>query len=341
MKKYTFAIVGALGNVGSVMREIMEESLLPIGDLILMDIPENEGQMVKWRDRHITIVTAQPEAFHGVEIALFSAGSAAALELAPKAVKCGCICIDNSTAFRMDPEHPLVIPEVNPEALDNHKGIIANPNCSTIQMLVALKPIHDKYTIKRVVVSTYQAVSGTGQAAVQELEDQVRAFADGSEMPVSVYPYQIAFNALPHIDVFEENGYTKEEMKMIKETHKILDPEIQITATTVRIPVVSGHSESVNIETVKQFEITDVKTLMANSPGIVLEDDPANNVYPLALNADGKDPVYVGRIRRDESIENGINLWCVSDNLRKGAALNTIQIAEELIRRDLVRIPGA
>lgn len=341
MKKYTFAVVGALGNVGSVMREILEASSLPIADLVLMDIPENEGQVVTWRDRKISIVTARPEAFEGVDIALFSAGGAASLELAPEAVKRGCVCIDNSNAFRMDPEHPLVIPEVNPEALEDHKGIIANPNCSTIQMLVALKPIHDEYNIKRVVVSTYQAVSGSGQAAVVELENQVRAFADRSDMPISVYPHQIAFNALPHIDEFQENGYTKEEMKMVKETHKILDPDIRVTATTVRIPVVSGHSESVNIETEKQFIIADIKVLMENSPGIVLEDDPVHDIYPLALNADGKDPVYVGRIRRDESIENGINLWCVSDNLRKGAALNTIQIAEELIRRDLVRIPDA
>jgi len=268
-----------------------------------------------------------------------SAGADASLELSPEAVKRGCVVIDNSTAFRMVPEHPLVIPEVNADALENHRGIIANPNCSTIQMLVALKPIHDNYRIKRVIVSTYQAVSGSGQAAVDELQKQTHAFANGEDIRSSVYPHQIAFNILPHIDVFLQNGYSKEEMKMILETAKILDPEIKITATTVRVPVKTGHSESLNIETEKHFEVEDVKTLMAASPGIELEDDPENNVYPLAINAAGKDAVFVGRIRRDFSTENALNMWCVSDNLRKGAALNTVQIAEELVKRDLVRVP--
>jgi aspartate-semialdehyde dehydrogenase len=239
----------------------------------------------------------------------------------------------------MDPEHPLVIPEVNADALADHKGIVANPNCSTIQMLVALKPLHDKYGIKRVVVSTYQAVSGTGQAAVQELEDQTRAFARGEKPKASVYPHQIAFNALPHIDSFTENGYTKEEMKMILETAKILDPEIRVTTTTVRMPVVTGHSESINVEFHKSYELADVVKLFENAPGIEVQDDPENNVYPLPLYAQGKDPVYVGRIRRDFSTDNAINFWCVSDNLRNGAALNNVQIAGVLIARDLVRVP--
>ena len=338
MKKYTFAVVGALGNVGTEMRGILETSELPIGNLVLMDVSQNAGKKVNWRDADYSVIEAKPEAFDGVDIAIMSAGAEASLELSPEAVKRGCVVIDNSTAFRMAPEHPLVIPEVNADALENHQGIIANPNCSTIQMLVALKPIHDKYTVKRVIVSTYQAVSGSGQAAVEELHCQTHAFANGEEMLASVYPHQIAFNVLPHIDVFLENGYSKEEMKMILETAKILDPEIKMTSTTVRVPVATSHSESLNIETEKAFEV-DIKTLLAASPGIVLEDDPENNVYPLAINAAGKDAVFVGRIRRDFSADNALNMWCVSDNLRKGAALNTVQIAEELVKRDLVRVP--
>ena len=339
MKKYTFAVVGALGNVGTEMRGILETSELPIGNLVLMDVSQNAGKKVNWRDADYSVIEAKPEAFDGVDIAIMSAGAEASLELSPEAVKRGCVVIDNSTAFRMAPEHPLVIPEVNADALENHQGIIANPNCSTIQMLVALKPIHDKYTVKRVIVSTYQAVSGSGQAAVEELHCQTHAFANGEEMLASVYPHQIAFNVLPHIDVFLENGYSKEEMKMILETAKILDPEIKITATTVRVPVTTGHSESLNIETEKAFEVEDIKTLMEASPGIELEDDPGNNVYPLAINAAGKNAVFVGRIRRDFSTDNALNMWCVSDNLRKGAALNTVQIAEELVKRNLVRVP--
>ena len=339
MKKYNFAVVGALGNVGTEMRGILETSELPIGNLLLLDLVKNAGKNVNWRGGNYTVAEAKAEAFAGIDIVIMSAGAEASLELSPKAVKKGCVVIDNSTAFRMSQEHPLVIPEVNADALENHQGIIANPNCSTIQMLVALKPIHDTYKIKRVIVNTYQAVSGSGQAAVEELQNQARSFVTGEEMIVAVYPHQIAFNVLPHIDVFQENGYSKEEMKMIMETAKILDPKIKITATTVRVPVATGHSESLNIETEKAFEVEDIKTMMAASPGIKLEDDPRNNVYPLAINVAGKDAVFVGRIRRDFSAENALNLWCVSDNLRKGAALNTIQIAEELVKRDLVRVP--
>ena len=316
MKKYTFAVVGALGNVGTEMRNIMETSDLPIGNLILMDLAQNAAKKVSWRSNEYTVIEAKAESFTGVDIAIMSAGADASLELSPEAVKRGCVVIDNSTAFRMAPEHPLVILEVNVDALENHRGIIANPNCSTIQMLVVLKPIHDKYCIKRVIVSTYQAVSGSGQAAVEELRNQTRAFVNGEEMQASVYPHQIAFNVLPQIDVFLENGYSNEEMKMILETAKILDPKIKMTATTVRVPVMTGHSESLNIETEKPFEVEEIKTLMEESPGIVLQDDPGKNVYPLAINAAGKDAVFVGRIRRDFSAENTLNMWCASDNLR-------------------------
>ena len=339
MKKYTIAVVGALGNVGTEILDILEKSELTVGNLVLMDIAQNTGKIVRWRETDCAVIEAKPEAFEGVDIAIMSAGAEASLELSPEAVKFGCVVIDNSTAFRMVPDHPLVIPEVNIDSLENHQGIIANPNCSTIQMLVALKPIHDNYRIKRVIVSTYQAVSGSGQAAVDELQKQAHAFANGKEMLAEVYPHQIAFNILPHIDLFLENGYSKEEMKMILETAKILDPQIKITATTVRVPVTTGHSESLNIETEKSFEIEEIKKLLAASPGIELEDDPENNVYPLVLNAAGKDAVFVGRIRRDFSTDNALNMWCVSDNLRKGAALNTVQIAEELVKRDLVRVP--
>ena len=338
MKKYTFAVVGALGNVGTEMRNILETSDLPIGNLILMDLAQNAAKKVSWRSNEYTVIEAKAESFTGVDIAIMSAGAGASLELSPEAVKRGCVVIDNSTAFRMAPEHPLVILEVNADALENHRGIIANPNCSTIQMLVVLKPIHDKYCIKRVIVNTYQAVSGSGQAAVEELRNQIRAFTNGEEMLASVYPHQIAFNVLPQIDVFLESGYSKEEMKMILETAKILDPKIKITATTVRVPVMTGHSESLNIETEKPFEVEEIKTLMEESPGIVLQDDPGKNVYPLAINAAGKDAVFVGRIRRDFSAENTLNMWCASDNLRKGAALNTIQIAQEIVKRNLVRV---
>ena len=338
MIKYTFAVVGALGNVGTEMRNILETSDLPIGNLILMDLAQNAAKKVSWRSNEYTVIEAKAESFTGVDIAIMSAGAGASLELSPEAVKRGCVVIDNSTAFRMAPEHPLVILEVNADALENHRGIISNPNCSTIQMLVVLKPIHDKYCIKRVIVNTYQAVSGSGQAAVEELRSQIRAFANGEEMLASVYPHQIAFNVLPQIDVFLESGYSKEEMKMILETAKILDPKIKMTATTVRVPVMTGHSESLNIETEKSFEVEEIKTLMEESPGIVLQDDPGKNVYPLAINAAGKDAVFVGRIRRDFSAENTLNMWCASDNLRKGAALNTIQIAQEIVKRNLVRV---
>jgi aspartate-semialdehyde dehydrogenase len=271
--------------------------------------------------------------FKGVEIGLFSAGGSVSQKFAPIAAESGCVVIDNTSAFRMDPDVPLVVPEVNPHAIKDYKkrGIIANPNCSTIQMVVALKPLHDAARIKRIVVSTYQAVSGTGKKAIAELEGQVTAIYNNKEITHSVYPHQIAFNCLPHIDVFVDNGYTKEEMKMINETKKIMeDDSIQVTATAVRVPVFYGHSEAVNVEFEREITPDEARKLLSKAPGVIVADDPAKNIYPLAIYAAGKDATFVGRIRKDESIANALNLWVVSDNIRKGAALNAVQIAEIL-----------
>ena len=274
----------------------------------------------------------------GTNFALFSAGGGTSETFAPFAAKDGCVVVDNSSAWRMDPQVPLVVPEVNPHAIAQHsnKGIIANPNCSTIQMVQALNPIHKSYGIKRIVVSTYQAVSGTGKKAIDELFDQTRAIINFLDYEKSVYPHRIAFNCLPHIDTFLDNGYTKEEMKMVNETRKILeDDSIGVTATTVRIPVFYGHSESVNIETVNPASAADVRALLEKTPGIEVRDDPANNLYPLAIDAAGQDLTLVGRIRDDESIPNGVNMWIVADNIRKGAATNAVQIARVLGREYL------
>ncbi len=267
-----------------------------------------------------------------MDIALFSAGAERSLEFAPSAVTSGAVVIDNSSAFRMGPKVPLVVPEINAHAIAGHAGIIANPNCSTIGMVMALKPIHDAVRIKRIVVTTFQSVSGTGKEAIDELAGQTVALLNFRDIETKVYPHQIAFNCLPHIDAFLENGYTKEEMKMVNETRKILEDEsIGVTATTVRVPVFRCHSESVNIETEKKISANEVRALLSSAPGVIVYDDPKKNLYPLAIDTAGKDEVYVGRIREDESIPNGINLWVVSDNLRKGAALNAVQIAEHLI----------
>jgi aspartate-semialdehyde dehydrogenase len=273
--------------------------------------------------------------FKGIDIALFSAGGATSEKFAPAAAKDGCIVIDNSSAWRMDPQVPLVVPEVNPHAVAQYKrkGIIANPNCSTIQMVVALNPIHRKYGIQRIVVSTYQSVSGTGKKAIDELFNQTRSMINFLQVERSVYPHRIAFNCLPHIDKFLENGYTKEEMKMVNETRKIMeDPNIGVTATTVRVPVFFGHSEAVNVETRKPCPPDEVRKLLASSPGVKVVDDPERNLYPLAIDAAGQDLTWVGRIRRDESVENGINMWIVADNIRKGAATNAVQIAQVLAK---------
>ncbi|MEW9123157.1 MAG: aspartate-semialdehyde dehydrogenase [Thermotaleaceae bacterium] len=337
MKKYSIAVVGALGAVGREMTKTLEERNFPINKIKLLDIPVNAGKELTFQGETVLVESAEKGAFIDVDIALFSAGGEASLKLAPIAAAEGAVVIDNSSAWRMDNSVPLVIPEVNPDDLKWHKGIIANPNCSTIQMLVALKPIHDLFQIKRIVVSTYQAVSGTGQKAIDELNQQIEDYVAGNAIKNAVYPYPIAFNALPHIDVFLENGYTKEEMKMVNETKKMLDNNILVSATTVRIPVFRSHSESINVETKKPFTLEEIFHALENAPGVKIMDNIEILEYPLALSAEGKDEVFVGRIRKDFSIDNGLNLWVVSDNLRKGAALNAVQIAETLISRNLLQ----
>jgi len=329
---YVVAVVGATGAVGVEMVSILEERDFPVSELKLYASERSVGKEVEFKGEKVLVEQLARDSFKGVDIALFSAGASRSLEFAPIAAADGCVVIDNSSAWRMDDDCPLVVPEVNSHHLKEiPKGIIANPNCSTIQMLVALKPLHDAAKIKRIVVTTFQSVSGTGKKAIDELMDQTVALLSFKEAPMNVYPHQIAFNCLPHIDVFLDNGYTKEEMKMVKETHKMLDPNIRVTATTVRVPVFRCHSESINIETEKKLTATEARDILSKAPGIVVMDDPANNVYPLAIDVAGKDDTYVGRIREDESIENGLNLWVVADNLRKGAALNAVQIAETLI----------
>ncbi|MCX8012916.1 MAG: aspartate-semialdehyde dehydrogenase [Rectinema sp.] len=336
MQQFRVAVVGALGAVGTEMIKTLEQRRFPVSALIPIDMPELAGRRVRYRGEEVTVRGAGKGAFTDVDIALFSAGAEASLELAPIAVAEGAVVIDNSSAWRMDPQVPLVVPEVNPQALEGHKGLIANPNCSTIQMVVALKPIHDAYRIKRIVVATYQAVSGAGTPAIEELKEQAREYVAGRRLEARVFPKQILFNAIPHIDVFQENGYTKEEMKMVHETHKILDPGIAVSPTAVRVGVFRGHSESVNVETEKGFSLDEVRKLLEKAPGVVVMDNPERKEYPTALDADGQDAVYVGRLRIDPTVPHGLNMWVVSDNLRKGAALNAVQIAEELVKRQLV-----
>ncbi len=334
-EKYNVAVAGATGAVGNAMIEILEERNFSVGNLLLLASERSEGKLLKFHGESIAVRTLTHDSFEGIDIALFSAGSERSKEFAPSAVKAGAVVVDNSSAFRMQDEVPLVVPEVNPEKIIEHHGIIANPNCSTIQMVVALKPIYDKVGIKRIVVSTYQAVSGSGKKAIEELSIQTKDVLNFKPVICSVYPYQIAFNCLPHIDAFLENGYTKEEVKMIDETKKIMgDEAICVTATTVRVPVYSGHSESVNIETKDKISGEEVKKLLSNAPSIKVLDNPEKSEYPVAIQAAGKDEVFVGRIREDNSIEKGINLWIVSDNIRKGAALNAVQIAECLTGSD-------
>ncbi|MFA4911174.1 MAG: aspartate-semialdehyde dehydrogenase [Desulfobacteria bacterium] len=334
-EKYSVAVVGATGAVGNQMIKIMEERKFPVGKIKLLASSRSAGFSVEFYNKDIKVEILDEDSFKDIDIGLFSAGGTVSEKFAPVAASAGCIVVDNTSAFRMDSQVPLVVPEVNPHAIAQYrnKGIIANPNCSTIQMVVALKPIHDVAGIKRIVVSTYQAVSGTGKKAIAELQDQTRAILNFQDVECKVYPHQIAFNCLPHIDVFLENAYTKEEMKMVNETRKILeDDSIRITATTVRVPVFYGHSESVNIETEKKITADEVRKLLSQAPGVTVVDDPASAKYPLAIDAAGKDDTFVGRIREDESIEKGINMWIVADNLRKGAALNAIQIAEILVK---------
>jgi len=339
-KEFNVAVVGATGAVGRVMIRVLEERNFPVKNLRLFASERSRGQKLKFRGEEIPVeVLSETPNFKGIDIALFSAGGSRSLEYAPRFAADGAVVVDNSSAWRMDPEVPLVVPEVNPHAVAGYKnkGIIANPNCSTIQMVVALKPLHDYGRIKRVVVSTYQAVSGAGQKAIDELTAQVRAWCAGETLPEpKAFPHQIAFNCLPHVDVFLDNGYTKEEMKMVNETKKIMEDEnIRVTATTVRVPVFFGHAEAVNIETEKKITPEKARELLSNFPGVVVMDDPENKVYPLQIEVAGKDEVFVGRIREDESIENGLNLWVVADNLRKGAATNAVQIAEILAQEYL------
>jgi len=336
-KEFNVAVVGATGAVGRMMIRVLEERNFPVKNLRLFASERSRGVKLRFRGEEIPVeVLSETRSFSGIDIALFSAGGARSLKYAPKFAADGAVVVDNSSAWRMDPEVPLVVPEVNPHAVAGYKnkGIIANPNCSTIQMVVPLKPLHDYGRIKRIVVATYQAVSGAGQKAVDELSAQVRAWCAGEEMPEpGAFPHQIAFNCLPHIDVFLENGYTREEMKMVNETRKIMeDDSIRVTATTVRVPVFYGHAEAVNIETERKITPEKARELLSNFPGVVVMDDPENRVYPLQIQAAGRDEVFVGRIREDESIECGLNLWIVADNLRKGAATNAVQIAEILVK---------
>jgi aspartate-semialdehyde dehydrogenase len=332
---FNVALAGATGAVGNQMLACLEERDFPVKDLKLLATAKSAGRKLRFKGAQIPVEELTDASFKGVDIGIFSAGGAASLKFAPAAARAGCVVVDNSAAWRMDPDVPLVVPEVNPQAIARYtsKGIIANPNCSTIQMVVALAPIHRKVGIRRIVVSTYQAVSGTGKKAIDELYDQTKAMLNFIEPKKKVYPHRIAFNCLPHIDVFLENGYTKEEMKMVDETRKILeDDTIGITATTVRVPVFFSHSESVNVETRQAITAQEVRVLLEAAPGVKVVDDPSQNLYPLAIDAAGQDETLVGRVRADESIANGINLWVVSDNIRKGAATNAVQIAEILAR---------
>lgn len=328
MKKINIAVVGATGMVGRTFLKVLEERDFPFDKLYCFSSKRSAGQTVTCKGETYIVEELTEESFdRDIQIALFSAGGETSKYFAPIAASKGVIVVDNSSAWRMDPTVPLVVPEVNSDALKHHNNIIANPNCSTIQAVVALKPLHDAYDIKRIVYSTYQAVSGSGVKGVTDLEEGLK----GNHIK-SCYPHAIAGNCIPQIDVFTDNGYTKEEMKMVNETRKIMgDDTLKITATTVRVPVFVGHSESVNIEFKKDFDLDELKALLANSPGIIVKDDPENNVYPLAADAAGTDEVYVGRIRRDFSLDSGVNLWIVADNVRKGAASNAIQIAETLM----------
>ncbi|POY34807.1 aspartate-semialdehyde dehydrogenase [Solitalea longa] len=328
------AVVGATGLVGTKMLQVLAERNFPVSELVPVASEKSVGKEIEFKGKKFKVVSMETAIAMKPEIAIFSAGGGTSTEFAPKFAEAGTTVIDNSSAWRMDPTKKLVVPEVNANVLTQEDKIIANPNCSTIQMVVALKPLHDKYQIKRVVVSTYQSVTGTGVKAVTQLMEERQGIKDG----VKAYPYEIDLNVIPQIDVFLENGYTKEEMKMILETNKIMgDDSIKVTATTVRIPVMGGHSESVNIEFANDFDLDEVKDLLASAPGIILVDDIANLQYPMPKDAHDKDEVFVGRLRRDESQPKTLNMWIVSDNLRKGAATNAVQIAEYLLKSELVK----
>jgi len=335
---FNVAIVGATGAVGTQMLEVLAERKFPVGELRLLASERSDGEFLEFNGEQIMVQTLSADSFAGIDIALFSAGGSRSEEFCPIAAAAGAVCIDNSSAWRMDPAVPLVVPEVNPQEIGRYreKGIIANPNCSTIQMVVALKPLHDFSPIRRIVVSTYQAVSGTGQKAIDELRIQSGELLNGRPVECKAYPHQIAFNCLPQIDLFLDNGYTKEEMKMVQETRKIMgSDDIRITATAVRVPVFYGHSEAVNVEFAAPVAVDKARELLGRAPGVELVDDPSGRSYPMAIDAAGQDLVQVGRIRADESCDNALNLWVVADNLRKGAATNAVQIAELLIENYL------
>ncbi|MES1982235.1 MAG: aspartate-semialdehyde dehydrogenase [Pseudomonadota bacterium] len=337
-KKYDVCILGATGAVGEVMLAILEQRNFPVGNLYLLASRRSAGAKARFHGREITVLDVAEFDFSKAQIGLFSAGGSVSEQYAPIAAAAGCVVIDNTAHFRYDADIPLVVPEVNPHAIAQYKnrGIIANPNCSTIQMMVALKPIHDAVGIERINVATYQAVSGTGKEAIDELDAQSRALIDGQEVKVEVYPKRIAFNVLPHIDVFQENGYTKEEMKMVWETRKILEDEtIMVNPTAVRVPVYYGHSEAVHIETRSKISAADARALLERAPGVCVVDRRESGGYPTPFEAAGQDATFVGRIREDISHPRGLNLWVVSDNVRKGAALNSIQIAEILVEKYL------
>ena len=343
MKKYNVAILGATGAVGQEFLNLIEERNFPFAELKMLASKRSAGKKIQFMGKEYTVEEAAEDSFKGVDIALF-AGGAASKTFAPDAVKAGAVVIDNSSAFRMDPEVPLVVPEVNPEAIASHKGIIANPNCSTMIMVMALKPLYNVSKIKRVVVSTYQAVSGGGKEAMAELEEQVKAINEGRPVVANILPgaslakhYQIAFNLIPQIDVFKDNLYTKEEMKMIDETKKIMsDDSMRITATTVRVPVYRSHAESVNVEFEDEISVEKAREVLAAFPGVTLTDNPDEQIYPMPLNTSGKNDVEVGRIRKDYSIDNALNFWVCGDQIRKGAALNALQIAEYMIKNEMV-----
>jgi aspartate-semialdehyde dehydrogenase len=344
MREFNVAIVGATGAVGTELISLLKERSFPVKSLKLLASSRSAGKQMDTPMGTLTVEEATPDSFRGVDIAFFSAGGSVSKELAPSAVKSGALVIDNTSAFRLDPGVPLVVPEANAEAARNHSGLIANPNCSTIVMVVAIKPIYDRAGIERIVVSTYQAVSGIGTKGLLALEDESRRYLSGQPVEPAVFPYtsaavhhQIAFNLVPHIDVFEEMGYTKEEWKMVKETQKILaDPDIGVTATTVRVPVFRCHSESINIETRTKLTASEAREILGRARGVTVIDDPSDGGYPMPTLGTGKDDVLVGRIREDNSIEKGLNLWVVGDQIRKGAALNAIQIAEYVVAEDLL-----
>ena len=336
-KGYRVAVVGATGAVGNMMIQVLEERNFPVSEITLLASARSVGKELAYRGNKVAVAELREDSFKGLDFALFSAGGGISKKFAPLSAQAGCVVIDNSSAFRMDPKVPLVVPEVNPHAVANHPGIIANPNCSTIQMVVALKPIYDAVGIKRIVVTTFQAVSGTGKRAIEELRLQVEELAAGKEISRSVYPHRIAYNCFPHIGAFLENGYSEEEMKMVNETKKIMeDQSIRVTATTVRVPVFYGHTEAVNVETERHLTAVEARELLEKAPGVKVVDDPVNRRYPMPIDAAGQDDTLVGRIREDISIENGLNLWITADNIRKGAATNAVQIAEILVRDGLI-----